>query len=130
MIDGKTGETIHALTTSTAYDAVRYDKETLDAIDRAHSDGRTIIAIHNHPNGLPPTLDDGASALARGYDFGVVVGHNLEVWKYGKTATPMDEEDCGIVHELLAEKLRFEFDFDDQVWYNTLKEFGMEVERR
>lgn len=130
LIDGNTGETIHALTTSTGYDAVRYDPETLAAIDRAHGEGRMIIALHNHPNGLPPTLDDGVSALAHGYDVGIVVGHNLEVWKYSKTSMSVSEKVCSAVHEALAKKLQFEFDFDDSVWYTVLRRYGMEVERK
>lgn len=130
LIDGKTGDVIHALTSSTSRNSVTYDDETQRAIREAHSVGRSIISIHNHPNGLPPTLDDGVSALIRGYDAGVVVGHNLEVWKYGKSNVSVSETTCNAVHGALAKRLQFEFDFDDSLWYTVLRRYGMKIERR
>ena len=40
------------------------------------------------------------------------------------------EEQCEFLHEKLVEAARFEFDFDENMWYNGLKKFGMEVKRR
>jgi len=130
LIDGDTGEVIHKLTTSDESNSISYDAETQAAIERAHIEGRSIVAIHNHPNGLPPSLDDGSSARAHGYDFGVVVGHNLEVWTYGKTETVIPSELCEQLHSGLQKKYHSMFDFDDKEWYDLLKVAGMEVKRR
>ncbi|MBQ6594848.1 MAG: hypothetical protein IJH78_04225, partial [Clostridia bacterium] len=94
LIDGKTGAVICSLVSSTRVRGVTYDDATLMEIEKAHSEGRTIIAIHNHPNGLPPTLDDGSSALIHGYVKGIAVGHNLEVFVYGKTDKEYSSEIC------------------------------------
>lgn len=88
--------------------------------------------MHNHPNGLPPSLDDGSSAFAHGYDQGIVVGHNLEVWTFGKTNRLYPSDFCEKVHSALDRKHQLEFsvDFNDELWYDELRKFGMEVNRR
>ena len=130
LIDGKTGERIYALITSAQRNGVSYDFAIQAAIDKAHSEGRTIIAIHNHPNGLPPTLDDGSSALVHGYDKGVAVGHNLEVFVYSKADKEYSPGFCRIIHNSISSVTVFNVDFEEEIWYSVLRKYGMEVERR
>ena len=52
-------------------------------------------------------MDDGASAFKRGYDIGVAVGHNLEVWKYTPTDKNIGKKICDDVHNALAAALQF-----------------------
>ena len=130
LIDGDTGEVIHKLTTSDEMNGVTYDTETLEALQQAREAGRKIIAVHNHPNGLPPTLDDGASAYARGYDLGIAVGHNLEVWTYSKANAAYTAPQLEEAQEEIAKAIRFSVDFEDEVWYNVLEIYGMKVRRR
>ncbi len=100
------------------------------AIEKAHREHREILAIHNHPGGLPPSLDDGVSALIHEYNKGVAIGHNLEVYCYGRTSRYIPPQKCAEIHKALSDTLQFELDFDDNDWYDMLKRFGMEVERR
>lgn len=130
LIDAKTGEVIHKLTTCNLVNEVKYDTETLSAIERAHQEHRSIIAIHNHPGGLPPTLDDGVSAYDHSYAGGVAVGHNMEVYMYGAADGHYNRAQCDAVHEIIAEEVQFSVAFDDAVWYDELKNYGMEVLRR
>jgi len=130
LINGRTGEILHANTSSTAVQTVKYEARTLAAIAKAHADGIPIIALHNHPNGMPPSLDDGASAFVHGYAMGVVVGHNLEVYSYSASDKAYDSEYCQRIHSALSRRIGYEFDFDDEVWYNALRKFGMEVQRQ
>lgn len=130
LINGKTGKILHANTTSKGKCTVNYDAATTEAIRKAHSRGIPIIALHNHPNGMPPSIDDGSSAYARGYDMGIVAGHNLEVFTYSKADRMYSEKQCEFLHERLVSAIRFEFDFNEERWYTYLKKFGMEVSRR
>ena len=130
FLDAATGDIIHKLTTCNEINGVTYDDETNEAIKKAHEEGKRIITIHNHPGGLPPSLDDGVSAHDHDYVNGIVIGHNLEVFRYGKTDRSLSPEQCAQIHENLSGSLRFEIDFDDKEWYDVLKKFGMEVERR
>ena len=88
------------------------------------------MAIHNHPGGLPPSLDDGVSILEHGYVKGVAVGHNLEVYVYGAADNKYTLEECAEVHKEIAEGIMYSIDFEDDVWYDYLKMYGMEVSRR
>ena len=74
LIDAKTGDIIHKLTTCNLANEIKYDVETLEAIRKAKREHRVILAIHNHPGGLPPSLDDGVSMLRHGYVQGIAVG--------------------------------------------------------
>lgn len=130
LINGITGELLHANTLSTSRQSVQYDAATLSAIEKAHEKNIPIVALHNHPNGMPPSLDDGASAKAHGYATGVVVGHNLEVFSYSAADKVYDSGSCKQVHEALSRRIGFEFDFDEEIWYNVLNRFGMEVQRQ
>ena len=129
LIDGKTGEIIHAHTTSEKDYAVVYDDAIKLAIANAKQAGKSIIAMHNHPNGLPPTMDDGVSAFARGYEFGVVVGHNMEVFTYSTTSKNYTTEDCKKAHAIINQATALEVDFDEELWYTVLEKYGMKVRR-
>ena len=41
-----------------------------------------LVSIHNHPTNIPPTGSDFVAAGARGYDFSIVVTHDLKVYIY------------------------------------------------
>lgn len=130
LIDANSGKLIHKLTTCDKKDGVIYDDEINAAIEKAHREGREIIAIHNHPGGLPPTLDDGVSAFIHKYKKGIAVGHNLEVYVYSPSDQIYTNEQCDEVHDEISRTAQFSVDFEDDLWYNSLRLFGMEVYRR
>lgn len=129
LIDMETGVVFYKYTKSDQRNGVHYDDDLLKVISDAHEKGRKIVAVHNHPNGLPPTLDDGSSALNHGYDLGIAVGHNLEAWSYGKTNQLLQTNECEELHNVMNKKLQFMVEFDDREWYNLLMRFGMKVKR-
>lgn len=49
-----------------------------------------IIGMHNHPTNIYPTGSDFVVAGARGYEFGIVITHDLKVFKYTPPSTPID----------------------------------------
>lgn len=130
LIDAKTGDPIFRLTTSDVSHGVQYNDQIEAAIEQAHNEGKEIIAIHNHPNGLPPTMDDGVSAYDHGYSKGVVIGHNLEVFTYTPTDASYTKEECQEVHDAINGVLQFLVEPDDDIWYSTLRNYGMEVIRK
>lgn len=129
LLDASTGKRIHLHDRSTADGGVRYDDLIENAIREAHERGQRIIVIHNHPNGLPPTLDDGSSAYAHGYDIGVVVGHNGSVYQYTSANGNYNPDKCRKVHNAIAYQIKTGAS-QDEVWYNMLEEFGMVITRR
>lgn len=130
LVDADTGRIIYSITESKKPFGVQYHEQSREAIAKARAEGRSIIAIHNHPNGLPPSLDDGSSAYTHGYSQGVVVGHNLEVWTYGRTGKELSPDACEELHRRLSERLGLDVDFEADLWYEYCKQFGMEVSER
>ena len=49
-----------------------------------------IIGMHNHPTNIYPTGSDFVAAGARGYEFGIVITHDLRVFKYTPPNAPID----------------------------------------
>ena len=78
---------------------------------------------------MPPSLDDGVSARYRGYSRGIVVGHNLEVFEYTPARKVYSKAKLDNVHEMICRTMSFDVDFDETVWYDKLKKFGMVVKR-
>ena len=130
MINAKTGAIIHKLTTCDIPQGVDYDEATIKAIEDAHNNHIEILAIHNHPGGLPPSLDDGVSVYDHGYVKGVAIGHNLEVYEYGKTDQHYTKKQCKELHDLITKAVQFSIDFEVSIWYNYLRLYGMEVSRK
>ena len=130
LIDAETGNPIHKLTTCDIPNGVDYDSATIAAIEQAHENHQKIIAIHNHPGGLPPTLDDGVSAYDHNYVKGIAVGHNLELYEYGATDQHYSREQCEALHDEIAKAAAFSIDFEDNIWYDALRSYGMAVKRK
>lgn len=129
LLDADTGKHILTLDKGGVNSGVIYTEEAYDAIDRAHTEGRKILAIHNHPNSLPPTLDDGVSALNHGYDIGVVVCHDGTVYTYSATSCTLTEKECEMAHNAISYQIKTGASMDE-AWYNIIEEYGMKVQRR
>ena len=48
-----------------------------------------LIGLHNHPTNIFPTGSDFVAAAARGYEFGIVVTHDLKVIRYTGPTKPV-----------------------------------------
>lgn len=129
LINASSGDIYHKLTTSNVVNGVIYDEETKQKILEAKKNNIELIAIHNHPGGLPPTLYDGVSAYDNNYKEGIVVGHNLEVYKYSPTDLSYTEEQCEEAHKAISEAAKFSVDFEEELWYDVLGEYGMKAVR-
>ena len=129
LIDADTGKHILTINKDGADNSVSYDEHANARIDKARAEGHRIMAIHNHPNSLPPTLDDGVSALERGYDVGIVVCHDGTVYTYSPAAFTLSERECEDIHNAISYQIKTGAEMDE-VWYNMLKEYGMTIQKR
>ncbi len=66
---------------------ITYTKEFREALDKAILQGIKIVAVHNHPNGYPPSLDDISKAVENHYRVAIVAGSNGLVYKYHNNIT-------------------------------------------
>lgn len=129
LLDADTGKHILSISRDGPDHGIIYDEAVEAAIKRVKDGGHRIIAIHNHPNSLPPTMDDGVSALVRGYDVGVAVGHDGSVFTYTPAKKILTKEQCEEIHNAISYQIKTGAHIED-VWYSMLEAYGMIVRRR
>lgn len=79
LLDAETGEVLHKQTSSSEQQTVTYTK-TMNKVVRANKD--KLVTIHNHPQGMPPSVSDINSQNQHRYKAGVVVAHDGRVFVY------------------------------------------------
>ena len=58
--------------------SIRYSKSTKKVIaNKCH-----LLAIHTHPNSMPPSISDFNACLKNHYEIGIICGHNGNVFLY------------------------------------------------
>lgn len=114
---------------------VQYTDDFKNALNLAKEEKLDIIAIHNHPNGLPPSVDDFRKAYENGYSLGIIPGNNGQVYSYSNKTVPLDEDLCEEIHSQISMLLELGVDPDDafqsiyskyKLSYNILEEANNE----
>lgn len=129
LIDAEKGTLIGMVEDSIETDRISYNEKVEKLITKAREDGRSIFAIHNHPDGYPPTADDCESAGIRGYAAGISVGHNGNVYQYEPSFKGWSIEDCRRFHNIIALQVQYA-ETDDEVintWLEMMKEKGFKA---
>ena len=88
-----------------------YSDDMLKWISDSANGNRRIMAIHNHPLGVPPSLDDFVKATENRYEVAIAVGHNGQVYDYGHISIP-SKESIEFAHQLIAELIEGGYDID------------------
>ena len=110
---------------------VEYSQTLLQAIEKAKKEGKNILAIHNHPNGLPPTADDCVSAALHGYSLGVVCGHNGAVYTYKPSGKIYTENECATIHNAISLQMHgTPNETIDKLWLEMLKLYHLDANVR
>ncbi|MFP5521288.1 minor capsid protein [Peptococcus simiae] len=79
LLDFETGKIVYKNKLSTDAQRVAYTQKMRQLLNN-HPD--TFVAIHNHPQGMPPRAADINAAAKNKYKRGLVVGHNGRVFVY------------------------------------------------
>lgn len=101
---GKNTEELYAISLTTGKDVssitdqhhVRGIKRTdkfMRDVARAESNGETVLLIHNHPNGTPPSIADLNSLLEHERAVGITVGHDGSIYYYTKPERKIEKAD-------------------------------------
>lgn len=132
LVDKKTGDVVLEIKTDNFDNRVKYSTEDTRIIKEAHDQGKEIFAIHNHPEGFPPTADDSSTALDKGYSVGITVGHNGNVWLYYPSEQKYSASDCDAIHEIINQECEYEKNVDKIIkkWKDTLEDFGIKIHER
>ena len=97
IINANTGEVMGRCYDSPGESGVVYNEDIKSAIARSKEENIPIIGLHNHPQGLPPSVDDFNKARENGYVFGFNPGHNGQLYVYAPVAEEVKGAD--IIHE-------------------------------
>lgn len=84
LINANTGEIEGFQLNALNPQGIDYNDSLNNAIARAKANNIPLIALHTHPEGYPPSIDDFNSLYKNNYALGVVVGHNGQVYTFGK----------------------------------------------
>lgn len=76
------GNIISSVTNSSIKSGIIYTDEFREKLNECIKNGTQTIAIHNHPQGTPPSPDDFKKAFENHYTTGVIVGHNGQIYVY------------------------------------------------
>ena len=109
----------------------KYPEWFAQKMEHAVKNGVKIVAIHNHPNGLPPSADDCAAALNNGYYKGIAVGHNGSVYKYFPADELWTETKCEDFANIVALQVMNVRNIDDicETWQDLFRENGLRIRR-
>lgn len=129
LLDFDSGNLIGRVENTKENDRITYNKTIEALIDEAHQKNQRIIAIHNHPQGFPPTADDCESAGKRGYNVGITVGHNGIVEQYLPSNKGWSEQRCEAFHNNINLQIQYSESNDEaiNIWHEMMKEAGFEI---
>ena len=97
LINPLDGSVFAKVTDTVVNSGIVYSEEFTERLKEAHEKSIPIVGIHNHPHGTPPSPDDFRKSFDNGYDFGVVVGHNGQLYRY---ETPMEAVKKELANEM------------------------------
>ena len=99
--------------------------DTFDAdVKRAEANGESVLFIHNHPRGLPPSIVDLNELLKHENAVGITVGHDGSIYYYTKPDRKINAIDETIairknknyngieLEEKIIEELSHQFNFE------------------
>lgn len=76
------GDVISKVTDSVSRFGINYSDDFKKVLADVARNNTPVIAVHNHPHGTPPSIDDFRKAFENKYAIGIVVGHNGQVYSY------------------------------------------------
>lgn len=124
LINAKDGSIFAKITDTAKNSGVVYTDEFEAKLLESKNKGIPIIGIHNHPQGTPPSPDDFRKAYDNGYAFGIIPGHNGQLYKYETPSKPVSKEVSATIDRELGIALEGGVDVDRafQTLYNA---FGL-----
>ncbi len=104
LIDGETGAKIAAIDKpgEKIERGIHYTEEFKKKLEEAVQAGRKVIAIHNHPEGYPPSGDDFRKSFENGYSQGFAIGANGQIYAYNNDGVKLTPEICDIMQEEIS----------------------------
>lgn len=122
LINGNTGEIIGKQLNSECEQGIFYNESIKNAISKSREEKIPLVALHTHPEGYPPSVDDFNKAFENDYFLAVVAGHNGQVYTYNTPDAIVEDPDG--VQEDIAFAYRCGLDID-RAYEDTFKNYGL-----
>lgn len=92
---------------------VSYSEEFRNSLNNAIEKGIRIIAIHNHPHGYPPSLDDISKIAENHYETAIVAGANGLIYQYYNPQNKIFfDKEAEIYHDMITLNIEAGYDID------------------
>lgn len=98
IVNANTGEVMGQQLDMQYPSGISYNDSIKSALSRAKEANIPIIAIHNHPEGYPPSIDVFNKAYDNNYFLGIACGHNGQVYVYDKPEFRIAQSDADEIH--------------------------------
>ena len=120
LINANDGTVFAQVTDTAKKSGIVYTDEFVEKLKESAEKNIPIIAMHNHPQGTPPSSDDFRKAFDNGYSFGVVLGHNGQLYRYETPKEAISKELANTMAEDIDFLYRQGYDIDRacQLVYN------------
>lgn len=102
---------------------ILYTEEFKQKLKESIEKGIRIVAIHNHPHGYPPSLDDISKIAENHYEMAIVAGANGLLYQYyNPNMMVFSKRDSANYHDIITLNIKSGYDIDraHKEVYNTL----------
>ena len=106
---------------------VKYNDSINKALKKSATENIPIIAVHNHPDGYPPSIDDLNSAFKNNTICGFAVGHNGQVYKYYPAPRLFTAEELDNIQNWIVLNYNNGMDID-RAYQSVFEQFGLKYE--
>jgi hypothetical protein len=112
IVNAQTGEVLGSQLDMTIESGISYNESILNALKESKKKEIPIIALHNHPEGLPPSVDDFNKAFDNNYVIGIAAGHNGQVYVYEKPRRRIKDKLVKNIHDEISLRCSAGIDID------------------
>lgn len=127
IINAQTGYVLGKQTNSNYPQGVVYNENIKKALEYAKEYNISIIAIHNHPEGYPPSADDLNKALENNMVCGFAIGHNGQLYKYYPPSYNFSEQELNAIQNEIVINYQNGMDID-RAYQTVFEQFGLKHE--
>ncbi len=123
IVDARNGNVLGSNLDMKTESGIVYNDSILNALKKSKQGNIPIIALHNHPEGLPPSIDDFNKAFDNNYQLGIASGHNGQVYAYNNQTIYVTDTDD--VHKEISSRYMAGADID-RAYSEVYNEIGLD----
>lgn len=123
LIDYDTGD-ILAEVNDVGESGIHYTQKMRTVIKQSQQGKIKIVALHSHPEGMPPSVDDFQKCFENKYYEAFAIGHNGQLYRYSNKNVDLSIDDRENIYNQINENCLFGYDID-RAFSEVYKEFDL-----